>query len=252
METVMARQPYNGRGGSRSELKVDSTAARAYVFFAKHVLTVERTRLMRSRIFSTCIILMAACIPVTVMAGGAGSVFGGLSTAQPYGQGIGTIGISGGIADANSFGGWFGYGMSKYVDGRIKLAFWDAGPSTQLALGGDFKWQFWSVAEGSRYPMDMALGGFLEYLDGDGGSVTEIGSHLVASYPFRLSNGSTLSPYGRLNVRIEHVSVVDKSDIRFGLNAGAAWEASRNLKFFGEFQIDGNDGVFLGVEFGVM
>ncbi len=225
---------------------------RTYVFWKNSLLTFERTLLMRSKIFNFSIALLAVCIPVTVMAGGAGSVFGGLSTAQPYGQGIGTIGISGGIADANSFGGWFGYGMSKYVDGRIKLAFWDAGPSTQLALGGDFKWQFWSVAEGSRYPMDMALGGFIDYLDLDGASIYELGSHLVGSYPFKLSNGSTLSPYGRVNVRIEHVSVVDKSDIRFGLNGGAAWEASQNLKFFGELQIDGNDGVFFGVEFGVM
>ena len=193
-----------------------------------------------------------AVLPMRALADGAGSVFGGLASAQTYGQGIGAIGTYGGIADANAVGGWFGYGMSKYVDGRIKLGFFDEGPSTHLALGGDFKWQFWSVAEGSRYPMDMAIGGFLEYLDGDGGSVVEIGSHLVGSYPFRLTNGSTLSPYGRINVRIEKDSFADKSDIRFGLNGGAAWEVNRNLKFLGEFQFDGNDGVFFGVEFGVM
>jgi hypothetical protein len=207
---------------------------------------------MKSRVLLAAAVVALMIAPVTVSADGAGSVFGGLATAQTYGQGIGTIGIAGGIADANAVNGWFGYGMSKYVDGRIRLGFFDGGAKTYLALGGDFKWQFWSVAEGARYPMDMAIGGFLEYLDGDGGSVTEIGSHLVGSYPFRLSNGSTLSPYGRINVRIERNSFADKSDIRFGLNGGAAWEANRNIKFFGEFQFDGNDGVFFGVEFGVM
>lgn len=207
---------------------------------------------MRLRKALLVIGLIFAVAPLTVLADGAGSVFGGMATAQTYGQSIGTIGIAGGIADANAVNGWFGYGMSKYVDGRVKLGFFDGGAKTHLALGGDFKWQFWSVAEASRYPMDMAIGGFFDYLDGDGGSITEIGSHLIGSYPFRLSNGSVLSPYGRINVRIERDSFHDKSDIRFGLNGGAAWEANRNLKFFGEFQVDGNDGVFFGVEFGVM
>ncbi len=207
---------------------------------------------MRSRTVLFAVLLVLAISPVGVLADGAGSVFGGMATGQSYGQGIGVMGIAGGIADADGISGWFGYGMSKYVDGRLKLGFFDAGDKTHLAVGGDFKWQFWSVAEGSHYPMDMAIGGFLEYLDGDGGSVTEIGSHLVGSYPFRLTNGSTLSPYGRINVRLEHISVADKSDIRFGLNGGAAWAVNHNLKFFGEFQVDGNDGVFFGVEFGVM
>lgn len=186
---------------------------------------------------------------------GRGSTYGGLMVAKSYGQQRGTIGISGGLADNNAISGWFGYGMSKYIDGRVHLGFWDSGPKTFLMLGGDFKWQFWSVDEGPRYPIDMAVGGFIEYEDKDRGSYLQLGSHLVASYPFKLYEHGVLSPYGRLNVRLYRESIEpssSNSDIKFGLNGGAAWDATNALRFYGEFQIDGNDGVFFGVEFVVM
>ena len=210
------------------------------------------------KIISRLAVALIAGIAIgsTCVAGGAdGSMYGGLTTAQSLGQGRGTLGLSGGIADHNAISGWFGYGMSKYTDGRVHLGFWDAGPKTFLSLGGDFKWQFWSVGEGPRYPIDMAVGGFIEYEDKDGGSFLQLGSHLVASYPFKLYQHGVLSPYGRLNVRLYRESIgldSSKSDIKFGLNGGAAWDATSALRFYGEFQIDGNDGVFFGVEFGVM
>ena len=203
-------------------------------------------------------LVLVACTGIgsTCVAGDAdGSMFGGLMTAQSLGQGRGTLGLSFGLADNNAISGWFGYGMSKYVNGRVHLGFWDAGPKTFMALGGDFVWQFWSVNEGPRYPIDMAVGGFIEYEDKDGGSFLQLGSHLVGSYPFKLYKRGVLSPYGRLNVRLHREAIEpnsSNSDIKFGLNGGAAWDATNALRFYGEFQIDGNDGVFFGVEFDVM
>jgi hypothetical protein len=197
-------------------------------------------------------VLVAALCPVVSVAGEFGSVFGSLATAQSYGQGRGTLGGAVGIAEGNSVAGWFGYGMSKYIDGRIKLGFWDAGANAQLSLGADAKWQFWSVADGARYPIDMAIGGFIEYQEMSRFSVLHIGSHLVGSYPFKLYRGGTLSPYGRANLRLESTSADNKTDIKFGLSGGAAWDATATMRFYGEFQLDGNNGVFFGVEFNVM
>ncbi len=210
---------------------------------------------MRQRVFVSAIIVVLSLVPSLSMGGGFGSVYGGLATAQSYGLGKGTLGISAGIADANSIGGWFGYGMSKYVDGRFKVALFDAGSETKLAFGGDFKWQFWSMKEGTRYPFDMAVGGFVEYDDRGPGSIFQIGSHLIGSYPFALNNRSTLSPYGRLSVRLERDAkdnLGSNSDIRFGLNGGAVWELTPAMRLFGELQLDGNNGLFLGLEFDVM
>ena len=211
---------------------------------------------MKTRHLAVGALLVSMVIGSIGIAGsGAGSMYGGLALAQSMGQGRGTLGVSAGIADNNAISGWFGYGMSKYVDGRVHLGFWDSGPKTFLTLGGDFKWQFWSVAEGTRYPIDMAVGGFIEYEDLDGGSVLQLGSHLIGSYPFKLYQNGVLSPYGRLNVRLYRVAFEpnsSNSDIKFGLNGGVAYDMTSALRFYGEFQIDGNDGVFFGVEFGVM
>lgn len=197
-----------------------------------------------------CIAVMVAVLCPVVAVGG--SVFGSMSTAQSYQQGRGVLGGAIGIAEANSVAGWFGYGMSKYIDGRIKLGFWDAGANAQLALGGDIKWQFWSMADGARYPIDMGIGGFIEYQEMSRFSILHLGSHLVGSYPFKLSQGGTISPYGRANLRLVSTSADNKTDIKFGLNGGAAWDPSATMRFYGEFQLDGNNGVFFGVEFGVM
>jgi hypothetical protein len=47
-------------------------------------------------------------------------------------------------------------------------------------------------------------------------------------------------------------SADSNSDIKFGLNGGVAWDLTRLMRLYGEFQLDGNDGVFFGIEFGVM
>ena len=188
-----------------------------------------------------------------------GSSFGNLATAKALGQGNGAFGGGVGIADATSVVGWFNYGLSAYIDGRLKLGLIDADTDgTDIAFGADFKYQFWSVSGAVANPLDMAVGGFLEYADYGRFSALQVGGQLIGSYPFTLQNGTTLSPYGRFNIRLENWSKEvrgdDESDseLEFGLNGGVVWQVSPTVNVYGEFQIDGNDGIFLGIDFSVL
>jgi hypothetical protein len=188
-----------------------------------------------------------------------GSSFGNLATAKAMGQGNGVFGFGVGIADAKSVVGWFNYGLSEYIDGRLKLGLVDTDASdAEIAFGADFKYQFWSVNGAVANPLDMAVGGFLEYTDYGGLSALQVGGQLIGSYPFRLQNGTTLSPYGRFNIRLEDWNSDYKGDkasdseLEFGLNGGVAWQVTSTINVYGEFQIDGNDGIFLGIDFSVL
>jgi hypothetical protein len=203
--------------------------------------------------------LVVCLIASQGFAEGFGTAFGTLTTARALGQGRGNMGLGVGIADATSFFGTFTYGLSKYTDGRIKLGLRDDF-NTKITFGADFKWQFWNVGQGRTEPLDGAIGGFFEFEDYGGGSVFQIGAQLLGSYPFQLSRGGTLSPYGRFNVRVEAKSyeqpiagnTSSSTDLEFGLNGGVKWSATPTIDLYGEFQIDGNDGVFFGIDFNVM
>ena len=184
-----------------------------------------------------------------------GSAFGTLMTARSQAQGAGALNFGVGIADATSFGGSFVYGLSKYTDGRIKIGLRDEGGNSdaRFTFGADLHWQFFNVDSASSHPFDMAVGGFFEYVDLDGAKVFQIGGDVVGSYPFLLSNGSTLSPYGRFNARLESISGGgDESNLEVGLSGGVKWDVSKVIGLYGEFQIDGNDVFFFGLDFLVM
>lgn len=208
---------------------------------------------MRKVLVATSIIMVAAC--GAVWADGVGSSFGALTSARADGMGHANLGASVGIADRTSVFGTFSYGLSTYTVGRLRLGLIDdTGIDTKLVFGTDFQWQFWSVGQGSRDPFDMAVGGLFEFFSTDPFSVVQVGAHLTGSYPFAMRNGSVLSPYGRFNVRMESVNfdnpvIDDDSDLRFGLNGGVKWEITRTVDMYGEFQIDGNDGFFFGMDF---
>ena len=192
-----------------------------------------------------------------------GSAFGTLTTGQVLGQGRGNFGLAVGVADATSFVGTFSYGLSTYSDGRIKLGLMDPdGPGdAKMVLGVDYKWQFWSFGPQTKHPFDFAVGGFFEYVDFDGLSIFQLGGQLIASYPISLKNGKTLTPYGRVNARMESLSFDlpawasaddSESNLEVGLNAGVKWDMTPTVSLFGEFQLDGNDGLFLGIDFNIM
>lgn len=194
--------------------------------------------------------------------GSAGSAFGTLTTARSLPMGSADIGFGIGLADATSFIGSFTYGVSSHSDFRLRLALVDAdGSDTKLAFGADFKYQMIDARELKNGPFDLALQGFFEYYDYDFASILEIGMGVIGSYDFVLQNGRALSPYGRFNARLESFSFDlpagstaddSSSDLEIGLSGGVKYELTKSIDAFGEFQIDGNDGVFFGLDFNIM
>jgi hypothetical protein len=43
-----------------------------------------------------------------------------------------------------------------------------------------------------------------------------------------------------------------ESNLEVGLNGGVRWGLTETVSLFGEFQLDGNDGVFFGLNLGVI
>ena len=214
----------------------------------------------------------------TAMADNFGSTFGALTTASATGRGETYLGGRVGIADATSFVASLSRGFSNIADGRFKVGLVDDQAfKTELILGADLKWQVWNVetpaAQGanatSKYPFDLAIGPFAEWVQFgfdnnpilESETVFQLGAQIVGSYPVHLKNGALLSPYSRLNVRNEWFSTnlapgvpstyeISDSHLALGFNTGLAWRPKgMTTVFYGEIQIDGNDGVFLGADF---
>ncbi len=193
----------------------------------------------------------------SVAADGAGSAFGCLTTARSQGMGRGSFTGGVGIANATSVAGMFNYGLSESTDGRVKLGFIDGKGNDDIewTFGLDFNVQVWDVKSTAANSIDLAIGGLFEYVGVGDASILQLGGQVLGSYPFVMTNGTTLSPYGRVNLRMERLSysgLDSESDLRFGLNAGVGWEISSTFALYGEFQMDGNDGLFLGAEFNIM
>ncbi|MBD3403295.1 hypothetical protein GF420_10405 [candidate division GN15 bacterium] len=208
-----------------------------------------------------CLVILLCGSGYTIDA--AGSAFGNLTTAKTIGPGKANFGGGVGIADATSFFGMFTYGMSAETDFRAKLGLIDAdGADTKFTLGVDAKWQMWEYVPDGRHPFDMSLGGMFEYVDYDGLSVWQLGAFVLGSYPIQLQGGGgTLAPYGRVNIRLENLSLDlppgfsgddSESNLEFGFHGGVSWSPTEATTLYGEFQLDGNDGVFFGIDFNVM
>ena len=201
--------------------------------------------------------LIVMC-PTLIMAKSAGLISGNLSTADACGFGIGYVGGYVGILDdATTVFGSLTYGFSDYTEGRIKLGFSDLDGSAtdpEFMFGADFKYEFMDYYDKNRkQPLDMAFGGFLEYVNYEFASVLELGGNYIASIPYRFQSGRKIIPYGRANLRLESVSfdapgVDSESDFQFGLNLGVKYEISSEMNLYGEFQIDGFTGLFLGLD----
>jgi len=207
-----------------------------------------------------------------------GSMFGSQTTARSMAPGHTMLGASLGVADATSVIGAFGFGFSRTGDGRLRAGFIDDELiQTTLALGADAKWQLLNVyqvnSEGvstrSTAPFDLALGPFIEWykIDFDNNLILEsqtvfqAGAAFHGSYPVQLKNGGSISPYGRINARIEWLSIdmapsllgpsnASDNQLALGFNGGVAWHPRASpVVLFGEFQLDGNDGVFFGINY---
>jgi len=213
-----------------------------------------------------------------VRAGEVGSTFGALSTARTIPSGDRLINVRVGVADITSVAGVFGFGFSRTGDARLKIGVIDdSGFKTSFSLGADAKWQLMSMGKNradsggpaGSAPFDLAVGPLLEWFKVDfennptfeSQSVLQLGLAATGSFPVRLNKGGDLTPYGRLDARIEWVSMnaaagaapagdQDDSQLALGLNLGVAWRPARSsVVLYGELQLDGNDGLFLGLDY---
>ncbi len=210
------------------------------------------------------IVLVAVAVvslPAALFADGSGSAFGTLATAPAVGQGVGQFGVGLGLGSGvDSFTGTFRYGVSTYSDFSIKLGLSDPGGNTdtKFTIGADYKWQFWNLGPETTNPFDFSVGPMFEFASYENFSILQFGGFLLGSYPIAMGNNSTLSPYGRFNVRVESIKwdniffKDDKSNLELGLTVGTAWLMTPSVTLLGELQFDGNDGIFLGVNFDVM
>ena len=129
-----------------------------------------------------------------------GGAFGTVSTARGIGMGSASFQGVVGIADATSVYGAFRYGFSNYLDGRLKFGLLDGdGGDTEITFGADMTFQVWTVGPQSSNPFELAFGGMFEFVSPGDATLWQLGGYGIGSYPFGLSNGMTLSPYGRLD-----------------------------------------------------
>jgi len=184
-----------------------------------------------------------------------GLATGNLTTADAAEYGVGYVGGFVGFGDeAAAVFGSITYGISEYTEGRVKFGFSDRdAPDTdpQFLFGLDVKYELMDYYDKLRKnPFDLATGGFIEYVNYEGFSTVELGGNLIGSLPFRFESGQRLIPYSRINLRWERYSSGGESDSYFrgGLNIGTKFELNSDFGFYGEIQIDGNTGVFGGLE----
>ena len=202
------------------------------------------------------VIALLIVLPFTAVYGGpsVGLASGNLTTADACGFGAGYIGGFVGFGDdVTSLFGTMTYGFSQYTEGRVRFGFADLdAPDTdpQLLVGFDFKYEFLDYYDTLRNnPLDLAFGGFIEFVNYDPVSVMELGGNLLASIPYKFKSGQRLVPYSRFNMRLERYSNGGSdSDFRAGLNLGTKFELTQDVHLYGEIQVDGNTGLFAGLE----
>ena len=186
---------------------------------------------------------------------GPGGFLGQLSTAEAVPSGSIDLGAYVGFYDdANALFGQFRMGAMAHSEWEIKAGVLDTegGSDPHVMIGTAFKYHFYDRQENSS--PDMAVNAIIEYygLDSDGSSWI-FGTGLIGSYPFRLSNNSDLTPYGRLSFRVERLSVGDyrDSDFDIGLNLGAQYAPTWRFQIYAELQLDDQYGLIGGINFAV-
>jgi hypothetical protein len=174
---------------------------------------------------------------------------GQLSTAQSPGPGNSFVGGYFGIyEDVFSFFGQYRYGFANYLDGAIKLGFINISGSDDhagIVLGADLKYQLLDAVLGD--PFDLAVGGGTEFTTVEDFTIFSLGGNLVGSYPFEMSNGKHISPYARLNLRMQREeNGKSDTDFKAGLNLGTEVEVSQAWNIIGEFFIEDQIGFVIG------
>jgi hypothetical protein len=195
----------------------------------------------------------------------AGAQFlGQLSPAPTVKQGEALVGAYLGVyEDAFSIFGQFRYGIARYFDVGLKMGMinWSPGygeSNAGLTVGGDLK--YWFMEQVAGDPLDVSFATAAEYLNVPEFSIFSLGCNVIASYEIKYTEGKSVTPYGRLNIRWERQSFPHKpqtgekglwrdDEMDVALTMGAELKISSDFNLIGELQIDDNVGFVAGVSY---
>src|SRR3972149_1438673 len=201
--------------------------------------------------------LFALAIALLFVSRAQAQFLGQLTDARVQDQGRSFMGGYVGIYDDNAFSafGQYRYGFAPSVDGGFKLGFLDAGSETGIAVAGDARFQL--LHQKAADPLDLSLGGGVELFFGSNFSIFSIQFNGMVSQRYVSASGRGMTPYGRVQVRIERVGVdlgppvgdVSDTEGEFGINAGGELEFAQGLSAVAELQLDSK--VDFGLIFGL-
>ena len=186
---------------------------------------------------------------------------GQLETAPTLFRGSYSFGGYAGIYDdAFAVFGGFRSGVTDYMDFGLKIGFlnyeydrWD--DESGILVGGDLKYRILETEIGD--PLDLSMGGGMEFSKIENFTRFALGGNVILSRDFCFDNGRLISPYGRLNLRMErkdwdkpgHKEDDDDTDLEMGINLGLSLELTSNTFLICELQLDEFFGIIVGANF---
>lgn len=201
-------------------------------------------------------------LSLLILASSAYSQFlGQLETAPTLLRGSYSFGGYAGVYDdAFAILGGFRFGAMDYLDWGIKAGILNWDDENGIILGGDLKYFVLDVGIGD--PLDLSLGLGTEFSRVKDFDRFALGGNLIISRDFCLENGRAVSPYGRLNLRMERKSgdkfwgghrfgedKLPDTDLELGLSLGTSFELTPRAFLVGELQLDEFFGFIMGVNF---
>jgi hypothetical protein len=204
-------------------------------------------------------IVISLLLVISVASGATAQYAAQLSDAGTVLKGSSIGGGYVGIYDG-AFGilGQYRYGIGGYTDigGKLGIIDLDSGSregNVGFLMAIDSKYQVMEVR--IMDPIDLSIGGTLEFSAFNHLKTFVVGGYAVGSYPVTLKNGRILSPYGRLIMGFNRGDPdwgASNTEFDLALNLGVSMELSSSTHALGEIQIDDDAAAFLmGLEFGL-
>ncbi len=207
------------------------------------------------------ILIIQAFLLLILFGLGSAQFLGQLNTAKTFDPGEYNLGAYLGVyEDAISTFGQFRLGITDRLDFGFKMGILDfqttgEHDNTGPILGGDFKYSVLETEIGD--PFDLSLGMVWEYSSVDHLKRFGIGGNFIISKGFNLESGNILSPYGRLNIRSEKLTIENSSgnkdrsetELEIGATVGAVLQARGGWHFVGELHLDEYYGFLMGLSY---
>lgn len=220
------------------------------------------------------LICLTAALAVAVARPAQAQLLGQVTTAKTLVPGTQDLGgFVGAFDHSTTVFGQYRRGLSNSLDFGLQAGLIDhdyRGSDASVIFGGDLKFNVMSTGAD---PFDMALDARTLFYDVGPYSLFSLGGAVIISRDYRLTQGSLLTPYGGVNIRLDHTSVDtdninfvsnakhgdrsplraaandgDDTEINIGAVAGVKWELSDLMDAFGEVVMD-DWGIVLGLNF---